>query len=79
MSKAKTGKAQSTIQRNLRELRKVVDETADPIESRIAYAMEHAIRWATLNTVGWSDMATEAKNLAMLLRDEIAGEARCPR
>jgi O-succinylbenzoate synthase len=67
-----THKAASTIKRNLHDLRKLIDDPkSTPSEKRIAYAMETAIRWATEETVGWSDMASEAKLSAELLKGEL--------
>lgn len=66
------GHSASTIQRHLRHLRKLIDESGDPHEQRLAYAMETAIRWATTHTVGWGCMAKEAALLAELLKKDVA-------
>jgi hypothetical protein len=66
-------KAPSTIRRHIRELREMIDTSADPCEQRIAYAMETALRWAALDTTGWPTMRTEAATLAVLLRRELNG------
>ena len=65
------GPSASTVRSHLRRLRKMIDESKDPCEQRIAYGMETAIRWARQNTTRWGDMADEAKTLAELLRREI--------
>lgn len=55
----------------LKKLRSVVENSNDPAETRIAYAMEHAIRWATEETVGWTKPHKEAAEFAKLIRSEI--------
>lgn len=59
------------ISAQLRDLRKLIDSSKDPVETRIAYAMETAIVWATEDTEGWPGMAVEAKTMAKILRDEL--------
>jgi hypothetical protein len=44
------------IKEELARLRKLIDTTDDVLVSRIAYSMEHAIEWATKNTVHWGHM-----------------------
>lgn len=66
-------KSKSTINRNLKDLREIIDTSGSPIETRMAYAMETAIRWATMETVGWNGMAKELKEQAELLRRELRG------
>lgn len=60
----------ATIKRAIRELREIVDESRDPYAVRIAYAVEHALRWASEYTVGWPSPATDVKLEAKLLREE---------
>jgi hypothetical protein len=64
-------KSERTIKQNIKRLRHIVDTSTDPVESRIAYAMETALRWASLKTVGWPTMDAEAKTNAAILRDEL--------
>ena len=64
-------KSKSTIRRNLKELRSLIDSSNDLILRRIAYAMEHAVRWATEDTVGWHSLAREAEEEAKILRGEL--------
>lgn len=59
------------VKQGLRKLRKIVDTSSDPIQRRIAQAMETAIAWATSNPVGWPEMDVEAKEMAKILRDEL--------
>jgi hypothetical protein len=71
----KTTKSASTIQRNLRDLRRFIDSgEGDPCEMRIAQAMENAIRWATESTVGWPGVLEEAKGLAHCLRGDLKSD-----
>ena len=67
-----SGPSLSTIRRRLRDLRTLIDTSTDPCEQRIAYGMETAIRWATEHTVGWMPMDKEAKELARVLRNDLA-------
>jgi len=44
----------TTIKRTIRNLRKRIDDPATPAdEKRVAYTLEHALRWATEKTNGW--------------------------
>lgn len=60
-----------TIKRRLKQLRLLIDTSKDPVVSKIAYAMETAITWATSDTVGWKPPAEEAVELAVLLHQEL--------
>lgn len=65
-------KADATIRRHLRELRReCIDAQNDIIEKRIAYAMEVAVRWAREDVRGWPGLADEARSEARLLRHEL--------
>ena len=64
-------KAQSTIRRNLKELRAIIETSNNPIETRIAYAMEQAVRWAVEDTRGWPSLAKDAKDNADILASEL--------
>lgn len=65
-------KAEATILKSERALRKRIDATTDPVEARVAQAMETALRWARLKTVGWTPMHTEPAAMAKLIRAEWA-------
>jgi hypothetical protein len=67
-----TSKSTRTIKKNLRELRKLIDETfvSDPLTSRIAYAMECAVRWVLEDTKDWPSLAQEAREQAEIARTE---------
>jgi hypothetical protein len=55
-----------------KRLRKFIESTADPFEQRIAQGMEYALRWSTEETVGWLNAENEARELANILRNELA-------
>lgn len=70
---SKCYKTRNTVRRNLAELRAIIDDTETPPElARIACGMETALRWVTQKTVGWGGMAQEARDLAELLKKEMA-------
>lgn len=60
-----------TIKRHIEELRNLIDTSKDPCETRIAYEMEQALRWAILDTTGWGSMVTMAKDGAACLKREL--------
>lgn len=64
-------KSKTTIRKHLRELRQLIENTDDPLERQIAYAMETAVRWATEETVGWPGLREEAKAEARILAKEL--------
>jgi len=64
-------KSYSTIRRHLRDLRRGIDQSTDPVFLRIAYAMECAVRWAREDTVDWPSLRVEAEIEAKLLKDEL--------
>jgi hypothetical protein len=64
-------KAPSTVRRHLKGLRDIVETSKDPIEIRIAYAMEQAVRWAVEDTSGWPSLADEARANTQILRNEL--------
>lgn len=64
-------KASKTIRKQIALLRKLIDTSKDPCEQKIAYAMEHCLRWATLRTVGWPTLDKDAKMLAQFLRKKL--------
>jgi hypothetical protein len=66
----------STIRRRLKEVREVIEKSPDPIESRVAQAVETAIRWATEDTVGWCSPADDARLMARIIHDELPPNAR---
>lgn len=53
----------------LKRLRKIVETSTDTTERRIAYSLEHAIRWATEDTVGWTKPHKEVGEIVTLLRN----------
>jgi hypothetical protein len=42
-----------TVAREIRRLRKLIDSDPDKVRTRVAYAVETALRWATEDTTGW--------------------------
>lgn len=65
-------KAEATIKRQVRKLRKLVETTDDKVVARIAYAMETALQWVLYErTTGWVPMDVEAKKEAEILRKEL--------
>ena len=66
-------KASRTIRRQVAQLRQVVDQSNDPTEQKLAFAMEHALRWASLNT-SESRIDKDAVALARTLRRELVAD-----
>lgn len=62
-------KAESTIRRQLKKLREVVDH-GDNVESRVAYAMEAALRYVLYTHSPALDLQEEARKNAQILKDE---------
>lgn len=52
------------IEAEIRKLRRLIDASPGDRVARAAYLMEHALRWAIEDTVGWDlcDMARQEKN-----------------
>lgn len=61
-------KSDANIRRTLKALRKIVDTTKDPMEKRVAYIVETAIRWATEKTSGWNRPENEVADDCTMLR-----------
>ena len=57
-------KSERTIRRHVAKLRKLCETTENPLEARVAYTMETALRWA-LGQVAYDDIGSMA-NEAML-------------
>lgn len=55
----------------LKKLRAIVETSKCPIEIRIAYAVEHGIRWATENTVGWPAPSKSVLDDARILKADL--------
>lgn len=65
-------KADSTVKRELRQLRKLInDAEADALTKRIAWEIEQAIRWAREDVKGWPSPLASAVSGANMIRDEI--------
>lgn len=64
--------SERTIKRRLKELRAMIDSpSSSAVEVRLAQAAEHAIRWATEDTVGWNSPADECRLLNVLLEEDL--------
>jgi len=63
--------AKSTIRKHLRQLRHVIETSTDPVETRVAYVMECAVRWAIEDT-DWPGLADDAKRTADLIRCDLS-------
>jgi hypothetical protein len=59
------------IKSEIKKLRKLIDESKNPIIIRIAYSMENTLGWATEDTVGWKKPSEDALDEAFLLGKEI--------
>mgnify|MGYP001569977791 CR=1 FL=1 len=59
------------IKKSIGELRKIVDTSKDPIEIRIAYAVENALRWSIEDTVGWEPPEEDVLRETELCREEL--------
>lgn len=57
-----------TIEMELKRLRKIVETSKDPMEARVAYTVEHAIRWATEETAGWTRPSADVPDAAKLIK-----------
>lgn len=64
-----TFKSRKVIEKELRRLRKFIDENNDPLEVRIAYSMECAVWWMIKETKDWGTLVEEAKDGARLYRE----------
>lgn len=65
-------KADSTVRKELRRLRQVIDSPdTDNLTKRVAYEVEQAIRWAREDVVGWPSPLASAVDGANLIREEI--------
>lgn len=62
---------QVEIKARLAELRAVVETHEDPVVQRVAYAIEHGIRWATESTTDWPSGTDEAEATAELIRRDL--------
>ena len=64
-----TSKTRGVIQDELRGLRKFIKMDKDPLETRIAYAMECAVRWMIEDTNDLWTLVDEAKDNARLYNE----------
>ena len=67
-------KKPETVRRAMRKLRADLidgERWRCPVESRMAYAVECVVRWATEDTVGWASPSEQVRAIAKLLRHEV--------
>jgi hypothetical protein len=64
-------KADTTIQRNLREIRRAIDASDDVVFKRIAYSIETAVRWAREDVRDWPGLVAEAQAQTECLNIEL--------
>lgn len=72
-------KSRAAIKRTLRALRKMIESSSDPIETRMAWEVENAIRWITEKTVGWQEPHKSVVSGVSLLEQEMQYAAECQR
>jgi hypothetical protein len=64
--------SERSIKRSIKALRVIVDKSHnDPILERIAYAVETALRWATIETVGWDRPEVDVVEEARICKREL--------
>lgn len=61
---------QRQIKSELKRLRQII-ESGPNIESRVAQAAEHALRWSIEDTTGWDAPASECQKLSQLIGLEV--------
>lgn len=64
-------RTKNQIASELKKLRRIVEKSPCPIQRKLAYSAECAIRWATEATAGWAGPAKDSAGDAFLLRKEI--------
>lgn len=65
-------KADSTVQKELRRLRQMIDDPAtDRLTKRVAWEVEQAIRWAREDVKSWPAPVSSAVSSANLIREEV--------
>ncbi len=62
------------INKEIKELRRLIDTTNDVVVARIAYAVETALIWATIDTKDWDTPVKDAIEEAEILRKEYKPE-----
>ena len=60
-----------TIESEIKKLRAIVESNGDPVVTRIAYAVETALRWSIEDTKGWEKPSEDVFKDAALLKHEI--------
>lgn len=60
-----------TIEKEIKKLRVIIDSNPDPVVTRIAYAVETALRWSVEDTVDWKTPSEDVVMEADLLKKVI--------
>lgn len=68
---------QEKFQREIRKLRKFVDEQKGPatLELRLAYFAETLLRWAIEKPIGWNTPMVDVQKTADLIRSDQKGQS----
>lgn len=66
--------SRTTVQKEIKKLRNLIDTTDDRVVARIAYAIESALIWVTTDTKEIYTPTKDAISNAGILREEIAEE-----
>ena len=64
-------KSPRTILNAQRKLRRICEDSKDPIEARMAQIMETCLTWATNDMRGWGKIYDEPKLMASILRGDL--------
>lgn len=66
-------KAESTIKKEIRALRRFIDAPdSDAVATRVAWSVEQALRWATEDVKGWPNRVDDVQGTAKLIRQDLA-------
>jgi hypothetical protein len=60
------------IESEIKKLRVIVERGDDPVVTRIAYAVENALRWSIEDTKGWKKPSEDVWDEAEYLKKEAA-------
>lgn len=63
--------SQAEIKKQLKQLRKFIEDSEDMVATRIAYSVECAVKWATESTADWPPLLQSVKEDAKILRREL--------
>ena len=63
-------KADSIVKRNLARVSRLRQSHPDLVVRRVAWAIEHAVRWAREDVRGWPDLRTVALDTSRLIHED---------